>query len=76
MKGDGDQIGVQPEIDRLYCLIDMGNSPMRWNEGGQIRHGDLLKVQDAGTPYLLDLARGGGDQQQGWHDALAHDLLR
>jgi hypothetical protein len=34
-------------------------------EGGKIRHGDLLEVQDTRTPNPLDLRRGGCDQKEG-----------
>src|ERR1039458_10111263 len=55
MKGNCDQVGLHFEIDWFHCLINMQHCPMRRNESGQIRHGDLLKVEDAGAPYLLDL---------------------
>ena len=54
VEGNRHQVCWHTEIDRPDYLIDMEHSPMRRYEGGQIRHGDLLKVQDTGTPYLLD----------------------
>jgi len=48
------QVCWHTEIDRPDYLIDMEHSPMRRYEGGQIRHGNLLKVQHTGTPYLQD----------------------
>jgi hypothetical protein len=33
----------------------MKDRPMGRHKGSQIRHGDLLKVQDTRAPHLLDL---------------------
>jgi len=54
VEGNRHQVCLHTEIDRSHYLIDMEYSPMRRREGGQIRHGDLLKVQHTGPPYLLD----------------------
>ena len=63
MKSNGHQVRAQPEIYRPHHLIDMDHRPPRRYEGGQIRHGDLLEVQDATTPYSLNFRCGGGDQK-------------
>ena len=54
VEGNRHKVRLHTEIDRLHYLIDMDHSPVRWCKGRKIRHGDLLKVQDTGTPYLLN----------------------
>ncbi len=55
VEGDGNQIGSGCEIDRFYGLIDVEYVPMRGNEGCQIRHGDLLEIENARTAHPLHL---------------------
>ncbi len=55
MEGNRHQVRLHPEIDRPHRLIDVEHRPMWRCEGGKIRHGDLLEVQDTRTPYPLDL---------------------
>ena len=65
VEGDRHQIRWRLEIDRPHRLIDMEHRPVGRREGGQIRHGDLLEVQDPRPPHPPDLRRGSRDQKKG-----------
>ena len=58
MKGDGNQINFQRNVNRRDRFINMEYFPLFWHKGHQIGHCDLLKVQHARSPHFLD-PRGG-----------------
>ena len=50
---DRNQVCRGVKVDRFHNFVDMAHRPMRRHKCGQVRHGDLLKVQDAVAPRAL-----------------------
>ncbi len=65
VESNRNQVRLRIEIDRRHRFIHMEHGPMGRHKGGQVRHCDLLEIQDAGPPHPLDLRGRSGDQKEG-----------
>ena len=68
VKGNGDDIDFNIAVDGFGLFVDVNYVPTWRNPGGQIRHGDLLKVEDARSAHRANFRGGSGDQQKSWHN--------
>src|ERR1019366_6131128 len=68
MKGNSNHIRGHVPVDILGFLIDVNHIPMPGNSGGQIGHGNLLKIEDPRPSHLSNLRRRGGYQQKSRHE--------
>jgi hypothetical protein len=50
---DRNQVCRVAEVDRFHDFVDMADGPVGRHKCGQVRHGDLLKVQDSVAPRAL-----------------------
>ena len=54
-------------VDFFSLFIDVNYLPTGRNPGGQIRHGNLLKIKKPRPSHSANFRRRGGDQQEFWH---------
>ena len=57
MKGDPYQVNIRGKIHRANLFIHMAHLPAFRNQRCQVRHGDLLEVQETRPADLADLRR-------------------
>jgi hypothetical protein len=62
MERDRHEVHSRVEINRLLRFIYMKHGPVARHESREVRHGDLLKVQDSRPPNALNLRRRGSDE--------------
>jgi hypothetical protein len=47
MEGNSNQVGLGTQINRTDLLIDMFHLPVRRRQRCQVRHGNLLEIEEA-----------------------------
>jgi hypothetical protein len=67
MKGNSDHVRGHVPVDVFGFFIDVNHIPTPGDSGGQIRHGNLLKVENPHPSHPPDFRRRGGDQQESRH---------
>jgi hypothetical protein len=68
MKGNSDQVRGHVPVDVFGFFIDVNHIPTPGDSGGQIRHGNLLEVENPHPSHPPDFRRRGGDQQESRHE--------
>ena len=71
VKGDANDVRPDVPIDLLGFFIHMSDFPMRRHSGGEIGHGNLLEIQEAGPTRGSDFIGRGRDQEKFGHRCLA-----
>ncbi len=64
VKGDADDIRLIRPVDVFGLFIDMRHLPTGRNLGCQIRHGDLLEIQEPRSSHFADFIGGSSNQEK------------
>jgi len=67
VKCNSNHVCVNGPVNFFSLFINVNHIPTGRNSGGQIRHSDLLKVEDPRPPHSPKFWRRGCYQHQSWH---------
>jgi hypothetical protein len=68
MKSNSNDIRGNVPVDFFGFLINVNHIPTPGNSGGQIRHRNLLKVENPRPSHFPNFRRRGCYQQELWHE--------
>ncbi len=67
VEDDLTHVGFDTQVDSHGLLVNVNHLPVGRRPGGQIRHGDLLEVQNPRAPHPPNFWRRCSDQKKLWH---------